>query len=442
MPDLPAGSIFADHEILSVAGRGGMAVVYRARHVPLKREVALKLIAPEYSSDPEFRTRFQRECEAAASVQHPNVVSVYHAGEEDGSLYVTMRFVEGTDLAHVLADEGRLAPERAVELVEQVAAALDAAHRRGLVHRDVKPGNVLIDASGQALLTDFGVHKDLRADNAQTVAGGFVGTFDYAAPEQFKSEPADARTDVYALGGVLFHALTGRPPFPGDNNVAKMFAHVETAPTSVSELVPEVPERLAQVVARALAKRPDERYASAGALAEAARAALAAAPVAPAAQEISPLAPPAALLVESGRGVFVGRDDELKRLKRRFTGAQRGERQFVVVSGEPGIGKSRLGVEFATFAHGEGASVLYGRSDPESLVPISRSSPRCSSGWRSACRSRPSCSRSSTSSGASSRRCGWVIRSRSATIPRRAASGSSRRSRACSPTPRGAIRSC
>src|SRR3954447_23602924 len=328
MSDLPVGSTFADHEILGVAGRGGMGVVYRALHRPLKREVALKVIAPDVSRDAEFRMRFRRECEAAAAVQHAHVVAVYHAGEEDGRLYVTMRFVEGTDLSQLLAAEGRLEPARAVELLAQVAAGLEGAHRRGLVHRDVKPANVLIDRTGQALLTDFGVTKDLRADSQHTEAGSFLGTFDYAAPEQFTSDPADARTDVYALGGVLFHALTGRPPFPGENNGAKMFAHVELPPPSVSALVPEIPDALAGVVRKALAKRPDERFASAGEFARAAREALlprtevvdvpAPKPSSP------PLAPPPALLVESSRGPFVGREGELKRLKRRYAGALRG----------------------------------------------------------------------------------------------------------------------
>src|SRR3954447_18549460 len=262
MSDLPVGSTFADHEILGVAGRGGMGVVYRALHRPLKREVALKVIAPDVSRDAEFRMRFRRECEAAAAVQHPHVVSVYHAGEDDGRLYVTMRFVEGTDLAQLLAAEGRLEPERAVELIAQVAAGLDVAHERGLVHRDVKPANVLLDATGHALLTDFGVTKDLRADSQHTLAGSFVGTFDYAAPEQFRSEPADARTDVYALGCVLFEALTGAVPFPAESHAAKMSAHVEPPPPPVTG----VPEPLAAVVRRALAKAPADRFQSTGEL--------------------------------------------------------------------------------------------------------------------------------------------------------------------------------
>src|SRR3954447_19766497 len=153
MADLAVGSAFAEHLILGVAGRGGMGTVYRARHLRLKRDVALKVIAAGVSGDPGFRARFEREIEAAASIHHPHVIPVYHAGEEDGLLFVTMRYVQGTDLSHVLAEEGPVAPERAVSLIAQVAEGLHAAHQRGLVHRDVKPANVLIEQSGSALLT-------------------------------------------------------------------------------------------------------------------------------------------------------------------------------------------------------------------------------------------------------------------------------------------------
>jgi serine/threonine protein kinase len=187
-----------------------MGVVYRALHVPLKREVALKVIAASVSTDEEFRTRFRHEFEAAALIQHPNVVGIHHAGEQDGLLYVTMRYVDGTDLARLIAVETRLDPVRAAVITGQIAAALDAAHRAGLVHRDVKPANILIEAPGaseRAMLTDFGLTKFLHSDTQVTQAGTLVGTFDYTAPEQLNEQPVDARTDVYALGCVLFQAV-------------------------------------------------------------------------------------------------------------------------------------------------------------------------------------------------------------------------------------------
>ena len=240
MAEFAIGATFADHVIRGVAGRGGMGVVYRALHVPLKREVALKVIAPEISGDEEFRARFRRELEAAASIQHPNVIPIHHAGEQDGLLYVTMRYVDGDDLARLVAAETRLNPERAAVLIGQVAAALDAAHKRGFVHRDVKPANVLVegeDGVEHALLTDFGLTKTMQSDEKVTQTGMLVGTFDYTAPEQLDERGVDARTDVYALGCVLFQTLTGRVPFPRDSIGAKLFAHFEAPPPSVTALV-------------------------------------------------------------------------------------------------------------------------------------------------------------------------------------------------------------
>src|SRR4051795_6964185 len=257
MADLPAGSTFADHRIQAVAGRGGMGVVYRALHVPLKREVALKVIAPEVSQNEDFRARFRLELEAAASIQHPNVIPIHHAGEEDGLLYVTMRYVDGVDLARLVAGETRLDPVRAAVLIGQVAAALDAAHKRGFVHRDGKPANVLVEGEAgveHALLTDFGLTKAMQSDTKVTQTGTLVGTFDYTAPEQLDERPVDARTDVYALGCVLFQTLTGRVPYPRDTIAAKLFAHFDAPPPAVTALVPEAAPALDDVVRRALAK--------------------------------------------------------------------------------------------------------------------------------------------------------------------------------------------
>src|SRR5215213_9635540 len=286
MAELSTGATFADHEIRGVAGRGGMGIVYRAVDLRLNREVALKVIAPASSKDPEFRTRFQRECEVAASIHHPNLIPVYTAGEEDGHLYVTMRFVEGRDLAHRIERLGQLAAGSAASLIAQVGEALDAAHLRGIVHRDVKPANVLLDGE-HALLTDFGLQRDIKQETRVTEPGTLIGTFDYIAPEQLEDRAVDARTDVYALGCVLYEALTGEVPFPVETPAAKMFAHLGAPPPSVIAKRPEAGDLLEAVVQRAMSKDPSERYASAGELGLAALEAVAGGPV----TQVSP-APP------------------------------------------------------------------------------------------------------------------------------------------------------
>src|SRR3954464_2146563 len=207
MAEFSLGDTFADHEIRGVAGRGGMGIVYRALDLRLKREVALKVLASDRSKDPEFRMRFQRECEVAASIHHPNLIPIYTAGEQDGMLFVTMRYVAGADLARLLAARGQLDAHHAASVVAQIGDALDAAHERGIVHRDVKPANVLLDGD-HALLTDFGLNKDLKAPQRVTEPGVLIGTFDYTAPEQLQEGPVDARTDVYALGCVLYEGIT------------------------------------------------------------------------------------------------------------------------------------------------------------------------------------------------------------------------------------------
>jgi DNA-binding beta-propeller fold protein YncE/tRNA A-37 threonylcarbamoyl transferase component Bud32 len=274
MPEVSIGSEFAGYRIESVAGEGGMGRVYRATQTALKRRVALKLIVPELADDADFRARFERESHLLASIEHPNVIPVYEAGEAEGRLFIVMRWVEGTDLRTVIATAGRLDPDRAVSIVEQVAAALDAAHSGGLVHRDVKPANVMLTTTlGQehAYLMDFGLTKKTASDTQLTRTGHFVGTPDYMPPEQIRGERADARSDVYALGCMLFHALTGRPPYERESEVAKMYAHLHDPPPPVA--APGAPAGLDPVIARALAKDPEERYPSAGDLGRAARAA-------------------------------------------------------------------------------------------------------------------------------------------------------------------------
>ncbi len=217
MAALSPGDVFGGYRIEAVAGRGGMGVVYRAVQLDLGRPVALKLIAADRAADPDFRERFQRESRMAAAIDHPNVVPVHGAGEEDGQLYLAMRYVRGTDLHALIKREGPLAPERAAAIVAQVASALDAAHAAGLVHRDVKPANVLLGGSEReehAYLSDFGLTRLLASETQLTETGQWMGTIDFSAPEQLSAHRIDARADVYSLGCVLHAALVGTPPFP------------------------------------------------------------------------------------------------------------------------------------------------------------------------------------------------------------------------------------
>src|SRR5215216_3163215 len=265
--ELEPGDEFAGCRIEAVAGRGGMGVVYRATELSLGRPVALKLLAPERAQDREFRERFQRESRMAAAIDHPNVIPVYAAGEHDGSLYLVMRYVGGTDLHALLRDGGALEPEFAADVVAQVAAALDAAHRAGLVHRDVKPANVLL-AGKHAYLSDFGLTRLAGSDSGLTESGHWIGTVEYCSPEQLRGGRTDARADVYSLGCVLFAALTGGPPFAHGTVPATMLAHLNDAPPRPSER--GAPPEFDRVMARALAKAPEHRYPSAGDLGRAA----------------------------------------------------------------------------------------------------------------------------------------------------------------------------
>src|SRR5215203_1408768 len=267
---LAPGDVFGDFRIESVAGRGGMGVVYRAVQLDLNRPVALKLIAADRAADPAFRERFQRESRLAALIDHPNVVPVHGAGEADGQLYLVMRYVPGTDLHRLLKHEGPLPPLRAAEIVCQVAAALDAAHAAGLVHRDVKPANVLI-AGDHAYLGDFGLTRLLSSEEQLTETGQWLGTTDFSSPEQLQGERVDARADIYSLGCVLHAALFGKPPYPRATVPATLLAHLQDPVPRPSES--GAPVGFDRVMARALAKLPGDRYPSAGDLGRAALAA-------------------------------------------------------------------------------------------------------------------------------------------------------------------------
>jgi serine/threonine protein kinase/DNA-binding SARP family transcriptional activator len=278
--DLQPGTEVAGYRIERTLGRGGMSVVYLAEHDWLQRKVALKVLAPQLAEDERFRERFVRESRLAASLDHPNVIPIYEAGASGGDLFIAMRYVEGTDLRTLLHEGGALEPGRAVAIVRQVAAALDAAHEQGLVHRDVKPGNVLLarqrgsEAGEHVYLSDFGLTKRSASDSGITGTGQFVGTLDYAAPEQFKGGNPDARTDVYSLGCVLFECLTGSPPFMSENDAGLMYAHLQEPPPSVTAEKAGMPREIDGVVATAMAKAPADRQQTAGALADDAARAL------------------------------------------------------------------------------------------------------------------------------------------------------------------------
>jgi len=272
---LARGELFAGYRIEEVIARGGMGVVHRATQLRPQRTVALKVLAPELSAAEGFRRRFRREAELAAAIEHPNVVPVYEVGEADGLLYISMRYVEGTDLERLAVDP--LEPRRAGRLVYQVGTALDAAHARGLVHRDVKPANVLIsnaDGAEHAYLSDFGVARRVLSQTAATRPGEWVGTADYMAPEAFEGGRVDARSDTYSLACVLYRALTGEVPYPRDLDLKTMYAHLHEPPPSARSRISSVPAELDAVLERGMAKDPERRYRSAGDLGAAALAAV------------------------------------------------------------------------------------------------------------------------------------------------------------------------
>ena len=276
--ELRTGDIAAGFRITSLIGQGAVGSVYLAEDVRNGNRVALKLLGDELAQDERFRQRFLRESELAASLDHPHVVPTLAAGEaEDGRLYLAMEYVDGSDLRDMLRREGTLEPPRAIDLVGQVGEALDAAHEAGLVHRDVKPGNVLVAerADGEhAYVCDFGLARHVSSVSSLTGDRGFVGTIDYVPPEQIAGGEIDRRADVYSLGCVLFECLAGSRPFERDSELSVVFAHLNEPPPRLSDLRPELPQAFDDVFATALAKSPDERYGTCGELVAAARAAL------------------------------------------------------------------------------------------------------------------------------------------------------------------------
>jgi serine/threonine protein kinase len=274
------GAQIGDYRIEELLGRGGMSVVYLAEHVRLKRKAAIKVLSPELAEDPTFRARFVSEWERLAQLDHPNIIPVFEAGETEGLLYIAMRYVKTTDLKGLIEHEGRLDTERAVRIVSQTASALDAAHDQDLVHRDVKPANILVavgagpEGTDHVYLSDFGLTKHTQSRSGLTQTGHFMGTIDYVAPEQITGKGVDGRTDQYALGCVLYQCLTGSVPYPREEETAALFAHLQDAPPKPTELRPGLPAAIDDAIARAMAKKKEERFDTCTDFARAARAAL------------------------------------------------------------------------------------------------------------------------------------------------------------------------
>jgi serine/threonine-protein kinase len=261
------GETFGGYRIESLLGRGGMGTVFLATQERLARKVALKVIAPNLALDEGFRARFLRESQLAASLDHPNVIPIYDADEVDGVLYLAMRYVSGPSLQALIRERGSLPPAETLRIAEQIGGALDAAHRARLVHRDVKPANILVAEPGDhAYLCDFGLAK-LTSSKGTTQTGSFLGTVDYCAPEQIQGRPLDGRADIYSLGCVLFHCLAGEAPFARDTDFAVLQAHLAEPPPILSSVRSDLPRALDGIITTAMAKEPGGRYATAGALA-------------------------------------------------------------------------------------------------------------------------------------------------------------------------------
>ena len=278
--DVAAGEDFAGYHVESVLGRGGMAVVYLAGDPRLGRKIALKVLPASLNDDQRFRDRFIRESQLAASLDHPNVIPIYEAGEFEGNLFIAMRYVDGIDLTRLIRHEDRLPTARTMSIIAQTAGALDAAHARGLIHRDVKPANILIvprtgsTGTDHVYLSDFGVAKSSTSNTGLTLADQFVGTPDYVSPEQIEGDPVDGRADIYALAAVLYECLSGHTPFQRDSIMSIMYAHVHDVPPRISDTRTTIPAALDAVIHKGMAKDSADRYATAMDMVNAARTAL------------------------------------------------------------------------------------------------------------------------------------------------------------------------
>src|SRR5213595_1065675 len=261
LPRVVGELIAGRYELEELVGSGGMSSVYRAHDKLLERTVALKILHEQFTRDDDYVERFRREARAVAQLAHPNIVTVIDRGEQDGRQFIVFEYIDGMNLKELMAEEGPLSPREAIELALQVARGLSFAHDQGLVHRDVKPQNVILDADGRAKVTDFGIAHAVDVDG-MTITGTIMGTSNYIAPEQARGQPVDEQTDVYSLGCVLYELLAGRPPYVGDNFVTVAMQHVNDPIPSISDVRPDVPPRLDMAIERAMAKHHEDRFAS------------------------------------------------------------------------------------------------------------------------------------------------------------------------------------
>jgi non-specific serine/threonine protein kinase len=354
------GGQVAGYVIQGLIGQGGMGAVYVAEHVLLGRKAALKTLLTEFAADAEFRERFVRESRLVASIEHPNIIPIYDAGEIENSAYIAMRYVQGYDLAQLLSQRGTLEIAELLSILDQAAAALDAAHTYGVVHRDVKPANILIEAgSNRIYLTDFGIAKERGAESV-TRAGFFLGTIDYAAPEQIEGQEIGPRTDIYAFGGVLFECLCGRKPFVGTSDMAVLRAHVLDPPPKPTEYRPDLPAAIDAVIERALAKEPGDRFGSCRELVEAAQMALGSAGALTPRSGIDSVAAAPVVAAASPAPVtkrlpvpptpIVGREQELGEVTALL---RHPDVRLVTLTGFGGTGKTRLSLEAAWMIEAE-----------------------------------------------------------------------------------------
>jgi non-specific serine/threonine protein kinase len=380
------GDSLAGYRIERLLGRGGMGAVFLATHQRLGRQDALKVLVPELAEDEVFRQRFIRESQLAASLDHPNIIPIYNADEAGGVLFIAMRYIEGSDLRAVLRTTGSLPPQRTAQIVEEVAGALDTAHAAGLVHRDVKPANILIqEPGGKVFLSDFGVAKRTSAAGL-TKTGSLIGSVDYCPPEQIRGRSLDGRADVYSLGCVAFHCLVGQPPFPKETEVGVIQAHLAEPVPALSTVRPGLPPALDGVLATAMAKQREVRYESAGALAAAFRVAIGSGAPArsfPATVDIALVgaqfraaeSPPLEILVQTNLPIpatpFLGREQELREVLGLLS---RENVRLLTLTGPGGTGKTRLGAQAAGLAsgdytHGVWWVPLASLQDPKLVLP-------------------------------------------------------------------------